>query len=347
MTTETALVPVEQPKPVVAIRDALEKRTAALMALLDYPDAVRRFQYVATMAVSKNPDIQECSGESVLRSILEAAELGLEPTGAIGGAHLVPFKAKGSNVKQAQLILDYRGTQHLIREGGGGEVVAQLVYEGDDFRVAMGTRPGIEHAPHFLTVDPTKITHVYAYPLDNREKFEVMTKQQIDLVRSRSKASNAGPWVSDYGQMARKTCIKRLANYLELKPRTREVIERDTQREFGDDVAPAEPTPTRASAIRAQLAERLKSAPGAPETPEVADDAAPDVSADEQTPTEPTGDACGDPPIDAEVHEVPAEAPLGVCGVLDEQLGCGPCILPLGHKGKPHTDAEGSVWPNR
>jgi len=33
--------------------------------------------------------------------------------------------------------------------------------------------------------------------------------------------------------------------------------------------------------------------------------------------------------------------------VLDEGLGCGPCILPLGHQGKPHADANESRWPSK
>ena len=47
---------------------------------------------------------------------------------------------------------------------------------------------------------------------------EVMTIDQIEAIRERSKAGRDGPWITDYGQMTRKTLVHRLFNYLPFDP---------------------------------------------------------------------------------------------------------------------------------
>ena len=42
-------------------------------------------------------------------------------------------------------------------------------------------------------------------------KFDVRGRKEIDTVRSRSRASHEGPWVTDYPEMAKKTVLRRLA----------------------------------------------------------------------------------------------------------------------------------------
>ncbi len=350
MTTEKAPGPAEQPKALGpakqtgldVIRHDLEARSADLLAVLPKGMDPARFIRVSLMALTKNPTLAACTPASVIRSIFEAAVLGLEPTGAAGGAHLVPFRKKGSDTPQAQLILDYRGILHLIAEGGGGVIVHQVVYEGDEFVPEYGTSPRIVHRPHFATIDPTKITHVYAYPLSHPEQAEVMTKEQIDLVRARSRAANDGPWVTDFAEMARKTVIKRLSKSLDLIPKFREAIEADTEREFAAEQSATAKATT--LALRDQLRERASSlapteAPSGPETAEVPTGMS-DVSADQQTAETAAAEDAGAGPAEE-------KPPLGICGVLDQQLDCGPCVLPLGHKGKPHQDAKQSRWPYR
>ena len=331
-----------------AIRAALLER---LPDLLPKGASVERFAAMTMQAIAKSPDLTECDGTSILMAALEAAQVGLEPTGAIGGAHIVGFRTnvapKGQPPryeKRAQLIFDYRGIQHLIREGGGGEVKAVLVYEGDDFAVHEGTQPRIEHIPHYLTTDPADIRFVYAYPLDHPDKFEVMTKDQVDGIRARSKSANNGPWVTDYGQQARKTVIKRLGNYLDLRPETRMRLEQDAEREFGDSVA-SDAGPSRTASVKASIAARLNAgqpdqdALQPPETAEVDVSSSPAVSASQ--------------PADIDATVDPADA-SEVCGATsDPALGdVITCVLPPGHafpdgKRNAHQSTEGSKFPNR
>lgn len=274
-TTALTRIESEKGKALKQIEGLLDARRPTFEQILPKGMTPERFVRVTVLAVAKNPELLECTRESLVMAIIEAAEVGLEPTGQAGGAHLVPFRDNKAGVKKVQLIHDYTGTQALIRRGGGGEVVAQAVFEGDVFDVLMGTRPQIIHKPAFTTQDPIQMTHVYAWSVDTPEKFEVMTKAQIDGIRARAKAANKGPWVTDYVQMARKTVIKRLSKYLPLSAEARAAILRDEEREFGAEPTPVE-TVRRTATVREVLRAQLAPPPEEAVT-------TPDESATEQT----------------------------------------------------------------
>lgn len=331
-TAPTTAVATTEPREIDVVRHDLEQRANDLLTVLPAGMSPERFIRVSLMALVKNPELLKCTRSSIITSIIEAAEVGLEPTGGIGGAWLVPFTDHGT--KKAQLIYDYRGVQHLIRMGGGGEVETTLVYEGEPFKVYRGTNPRIDHEPLYETNDPTKITHVYAVAMDSG-KFEVMPRSEIDRIRARSKAANSGPWVSDYGAQARKTVLKRISAWLPLKPAARAALDSDTEREVADTTANV--SESRTSQVRSAIADRLarRGAVAEPETEAAADDAASSASAEQQ------GDAA-------------AETTDGVCGATsDPKLGdVESCVLDAGHANadqspSPHKAASGALWPNK
>ena len=94
-------------------------------------------------AVERNPDLgdpSKCDPASLASAAVEAASLGLEPSGAAGG-DLVLFARK------AQLIVDYRGQLELARASEKVEdAFAVIVRSKDHFRydAANGV---IEHEP--------------------------------------------------------------------------------------------------------------------------------------------------------------------------------------------------------
>lgn len=48
-----------------------------------------RMVRLAMLAVSKQPKLAECSGMSILKSMMVASELGLEPGGALGSFNMM------------------------------------------------------------------------------------------------------------------------------------------------------------------------------------------------------------------------------------------------------------------
>lgn len=262
--------PESSPKQrAVVIANALESRTAALMEVM--PDGLdaKRFMRATLTAIARNPDLLRCTTESLVIAVFEAAEIGVVPTGTLNRAWLVPQRVniapRGKPKRyetHAELRLGYQGLADLARQSG--EVLAlesRPVFEGDHYEVVFGTDPRIDHVPSWGDMSPERLTHVYAIAWLRdaaRPIFEPMTRAQVDAVRARAPGANAGPWVTDYVQMARKTPMRRLCNYLPLTPSAQAAVLRDDDREWRRDTPPTGPT-LAAEEARTRLAERLGS----------------------------------------------------------------------------------------
>lgn len=336
MPTETA-VAVHKPSAVEVAKDRRGKIESELVRLA--PDIAatlpngmshERFQVVVLQALSRNPDLLDCEASSVILSVLEAAQLGLEPTGSLSRAWLIPYKDKDSPRPRAQLMIGVRGYEDLARRSGEiADVWSRVVYQGDDFEVVYGTEDTITHRPKLETIDPTAITHVYAVAKfrDGRQRFEVMTKADVDRIRSRAKAKNFGPWVTDYAEMARKTAVRRLIKTLPLTIEAIAAIEHDEEREF--ESAPSVPALSRTAEVRQRVLNRGETpvdAPGAIVEGEVTEASTPEVSA-------------AQPPKSAAVV-----VSGGVCGAVSTWEGGALCDQPAEHKGT-HRSGEHETWP--
>lgn len=183
------------------------KQLASVLPSHLTPERVCR---VALTTITKTPALLECDMASVYQAIQQAAELGLEPGGALGQCYLIPYG------KNCQLIVSYKGLIELARRSGEIESIeARVVHERDEFDVEFGLHSDIRHRP-CLDGDPGQMVMVYAVARlkGGMVQFEVMTRAEVDSIRKRSKSGNSGPWVTDYDEMARKTVVRRLCKYL-------------------------------------------------------------------------------------------------------------------------------------
>ena len=87
-TTGSAVAVREPDRALTVIREELEARESDLLAVLPAGMTPDRFIRVSLLAVSKNKDLLRCTPGSIIRSIIEAAEIGLEPTGSLNRAWL-------------------------------------------------------------------------------------------------------------------------------------------------------------------------------------------------------------------------------------------------------------------
>jgi len=55
----------------------------------------------------------------------------------------------------------------------------------------------------------------------------VMTRAEVEAVRKRSRSGAAGPWETDWAEMARKTVVRRLAKYLPMSVEMAKAVELD------------------------------------------------------------------------------------------------------------------------
>lgn len=177
-----------------------------------------RFTRIVLSAISNNKQLQQCTPNSFLAGMMNAAQLGLEPNTPLGQAYLIPYKNKGT--LEAQFQIGYKGLIDLAyRSGQVKTIYAEEVYENDEFEYELGLNPKLVHKPAIK--DRGEVIYYYAvFKLVNGgEGFTVMSKDDITRHMNRfSKAANAGfsPWQSNFSEMAKKTVIKKVLKYAPL-----------------------------------------------------------------------------------------------------------------------------------
>lgn len=215
-----------------------------------------RFVRVALTALTRTPKLAECDQASFFQALLSLSQYGLEPDGR--RAHLIPFENRKRGVCEVQLIIDYKGLAELVmRSGLVSNLHADIVCENDDFEYDKGfiTRHRVD-----FRADRGKPYAVYCVCRfrDGTEKCDVMTLAEVEKIRSRSKAGQSGPWVTDFNEMAKKSVFRRLSKWLPLSAEIRAAAENDddTIDEAGE--APARRMTLDATATRSeQLASML------------------------------------------------------------------------------------------
>lgn len=203
--------------PVKAMGDLLKRMHTQIEKALPSVITPERFTRIALTAYSRNEKLQECTAESFLGSMMQAAQLGVEPNTPLGQAYLIPFRNRG--VMEVQFQLGYRGMIDLAyRSGEVQNIQAHEVYENDTFEYELGLEPKLKHIPALK--DRGEVILYYAvFKLTNGGVgFEVMSKEDVEaFAKKKSKTYGTGPWQSDFDAMAKKTLVKRLLKFAPLK----------------------------------------------------------------------------------------------------------------------------------
>lgn len=208
----TAVAVAEQPKaPTMA--QLIERQTDQVKKALPAHLKASAEAYIraAQTLVKNNPALGKCEPLTVLGGLMTASQMGLE-LGPLGKAYLVPYGNK------AQLIIGYRGLIDLAwRSGQLKSIEAREVKANDAFEFEYGLDSKLKHVPS-LAGDRGDIVAFYgvAHFKDGGHYFLVMSKDDVEQHRKRSKAKDSGPWVTDYEAMGRKTCIRAMAPFLPL-----------------------------------------------------------------------------------------------------------------------------------
>ena len=214
------------------LKHALEQNSAALAKAIPQGlgISVERVKSGTLLAYASSPYIRKCTTASIFQSVLKAAQLGLDPSGTMGEAYLVPYR------DTCTLIVGYQGLITLARRSGHiVSLQAHCVYEQDEFDYELGLHPKLHHKPA-LGDNRGQMVCVYAvaHLKDGGYQFEVMSKSQVDSIRHRSKAGRSGPWKDHYDEMARKTAVRRLFKYLPKSVTLRDAMEHNDAVEYGD-----------------------------------------------------------------------------------------------------------------
>lgn len=207
--------------------DSMKKQFA--MALPKHMSA-DRFTRVALTEMRKVPKLLEADPQSFMGAIMQCAQLGIEPGGALGHAYLLPFENRRTNKTEVQFILGYKGMIDLARRSGQiVSIEARAVYESDRFGVTFGLEPNLIHEPDWEAEDRGALRAVYAVAKlqGGGTQFEVMGVKEVERIRNESQGYKAAlsasqryskplnsPWATHFEEMAKKTVLRRLFKYL-------------------------------------------------------------------------------------------------------------------------------------
>lgn len=222
--------------PVQVIRQNLTQMAPEFEAALPKHITVEKFTRVAMTAIQNNPDLQNADRRSLFGSIVRLAQDGLLPDGR--EAAIVLFGNK------AQAMPMIAGVLKKIRQSGEvAKVSAQVVYEHDEFVWHLGFDEDVTHNPPPLDKPRGKAIGAYATAVlkDGSHLLEVMSLEEIEKVRAVSRAKGNGPWVQWWGEMARKTVMRRLSKRLPMSTDVEDALDRDET--LAPDMRLVEPAP--------------------------------------------------------------------------------------------------------
>lgn len=225
-----------EPAPLVKLNTQLEERTSEFKKALPSHITPEKLQRTIMTAAQNNPDLLMADRQSLITSCMKAAQDGLLPDGR--EAALVIFSSSYKDAQgnwQKKQLCQYMPMAFGVRKKivQSGEVVSLqtgLVYraemEAGAFIYEVGMEPPIRHRPMLdlpeeeLVDDKIVAAYSLARMKDGSMSVEVMRRGEINKVReasqtgaTRDKRGQArtpkGPWVDWFGEMARKTVMRR------------------------------------------------------------------------------------------------------------------------------------------
>jgi len=244
-------------------RDTLQRKEAKqqMASVLPPHISVERFNRISVTAVQKDPGLLDADRGSLFRAFLACATDGLVPDGR--EAAIVVFKG------QAQYMPMYAGILKKVRQSGElVSICAQVVYQGDTWDYWIDDDG--EHFKHIPNLEgsrlPEDVRHIYAMAKTRSGGvfLEVLTKAEVEKIRSISRAKDKGPWVTWWEEMAKKTAIRRLSKRLPMSTDLERVITAD---DGMYDLEQDEPQEAPVSAEDEMVSSRLRDIVGASPEP--------------------------------------------------------------------------------
>ncbi|MFD7236438.1 recombination protein RecT [Streptomyces syringium] len=202
----------QQPNLVQFVHSMRGEIARALPAHVASPERIAR---IALTELRRVEHLAECTQESFGGALMTCTQLGLEPGGALGEAYLLPFWNKKVRAYEVQLVIGYQGMIKLFwQHAAAAGLTARTVHENDEFEYEDGLDPVLRHKPARSNRGRPTDYYAIAKMANGGSAFVVMSVEDIEAIRKRSKARDSGPWATDYDAMARKTVIRQLFKIL-------------------------------------------------------------------------------------------------------------------------------------
>lgn len=206
------------------------------------------FARVALTGFRKTPNLVECHRPSLLGALMECARLGLAP--CTEQAHLVPFLNRREERLECQLIIGYEGyIQLMYRSGQIEQVVAEIVYENDEWEYTLGDGGRFWHRPN-IAVSPEergKALFAYSYATlvgGGRTRVATVPRWEAEQLAAKYGGANR-PWRTHFEAMWLKTPLRRIQRFAPKSAELRRAYAVDgTTLDMGGVVATVEDSPS-------------------------------------------------------------------------------------------------------
>ena len=253
---------IEQRQKSKPIMDLIQKNLTELGKALPAHMTAERLGRIALTTVRKNPELAECTQESFLGALFQAAQLGLEPD-VDGQAYFLVFNnsrkinGKWTKLKEVQFVIGYKGYVELFyRHELGLKVSMHTVYDKDYFAYEYGTQEYIKHIPYDTPDENGEVNrgkpvkyYAIAHLANGTSVFKVMSRSEcINHAKKHSKSyiemefdetekkyvkikdphfNPNSPWVTDENAMCKKTVLLQLMKTLPKSVEIRKALDMD------------------------------------------------------------------------------------------------------------------------
>ncbi|MFC4255417.1 hypothetical protein GRI97_08250 [Altererythrobacter xixiisoli] len=232
----TALAERRAMPPIVKLSTQLEQRGEEFAKALPSHISAEKLQRTVITAAQNNPELLTADRQSLITSCMKAAQDGLLPDGR-EAALVIFINSKKNDQNQwekiktvAYMPMVYGLRKKIVQSGEIVSLQTGLVYRAEMdanlFLYEIGMDPPIRHRPKLdmTAEESTDDNIVAAYSIarmkDGSWSVEVMRRVEIDKVRQASQTGATrdrfgkerqakGPWVDWFGEMARKTVMRR------------------------------------------------------------------------------------------------------------------------------------------
>lgn len=189
---------------------SLEKQVEALPKELNKK---RFLQNCMTVLQDGNTDFSKCESQTVIRTLMKGAFLGLDFFN--GECYAIPYGT------QCNFQTDYKGEIKLCKRYSKNpikDIYAKVVKDGDFFEEEIKDgRQTVNFKPQ--TFNDGEIIGAFAIVLyqDGSLMYDTMSKAEIEHTRQVfSKAKDSKAWKESYGEMCKKTVLRRLCKLIDL-----------------------------------------------------------------------------------------------------------------------------------
>jgi recombination protein RecT len=204
---------LQLPAQVSNLKADLSRMTREFEAALPQQIPVDRFVRTIVTAVQMQPELLEADRRTLFSACMKAAHDGLLLDGREAGLSI--YNDRKSGGKTVAYLPMVGGILKKIRQSGEiSSIRTHVVYQGDEFDFELGDNERIHHKPNLAQQEKPLAVYAIAKFRDGDIQREVMSHAQVQKIRARATGIGKACWDSEWGEMAKKTVIRRLAKRL-------------------------------------------------------------------------------------------------------------------------------------